>query len=106
MEVARAAHVGMVDNWRAFGLRRGAVEIVGEDGSDALGGERANRDGPGGDGFRPGGVEPAVEPQHAQAGPKALLGMGAVGEHRDDDPSVLGPIARAQRRKRSGVHSA
>src|SRR3954468_22475174 len=91
MEVARAAHVGMVDDWRAFGLRRGAVEIVGEDGSDARGGERANRDGSGRDGFRSGGGEPAVEPPHTQAGAKTLLGMGAAGEHRQDEPLRVGP---------------
>src|SRR4051812_16443070 len=91
MEVARAAHVGMVDDWRAPGLRRGAVEIVGQDGSDARGGERADRDGPGGGRFRPGGVEPAVEPPYTQAGAKTLLGMGAAGEHRQDEPLRVGP---------------
>ena len=90
MEVARAAHVGMVDDRRAPGLRRGAVEIVGQDGSDALGGERAKRDGSGRDGFCPDGVEAAVEPPHTQAGAKTLLGMGAAGEHRQDEPLRVG----------------
>ena len=64
---------------------------MGQDGGDALGGERAKRDGPGGDGFRPGGVEAAVEPPHTQAGAKTLLGMGAAGEHRHDQPLRVGP---------------
>jgi hypothetical protein len=63
VEVAGAAEVGMVDHRHALVLTLGAIEIVGEDGGKALGGERADRDGPGRDGFRPGGIEPAEEPQ-------------------------------------------
>src|SRR3982750_4099668 len=73
------------------GSSAGRVEIVGQDGGDARGGEGADRDGPGGGRFRPGGVEPAVEPPHTQAGAKTLLGMGAAGEHRQDEPLRVGP---------------
>ena len=64
------------------GLGRGgaAVEIVGEDGGDALVGERADRDGAGRDGFGAGGVEVAEQPQHAEAGSEALLGMRPIGQ--------------------------
>ena len=96
----------MVDDWRAPGLRRGAVEIVGQDGGDTRGGERADRDGPGGDGFRPGRVEPAVEAPHTQAGAKALLGMGAAGEHRQDEPLRVGPDRASPALEALGVHSA
>src|SRR6516162_2282240 len=86
MEVAGAAYVGMVDHYRALGLALGTIEVVRQDGSDALVGERADRNGPGRDGFCSGGIEPAEKAQDPQAGAEALLGMRAVGEHGYDEP--------------------
>ena len=43
---------------------------------------------------RPGGVEPAVEPQHAQAGAKTLLGMGAAGASTARMSPPCGPGSR------------
>ena len=68
---------------------------MGEDRGDALGGEGADRD------FRPGGVKPAIKPQDAEAGAEALFGVGAFGEHGDDERLCVSPIVRARRRKRS-----
>ena len=82
------------------GWRLGAIEVVGEDGGEALVGERADRDGPGRDGFRPGGIEPAEQPQDPEAGAEALLGMGSRLSTAMTSPSVFGPIERAQRWKR------
>ena len=72
-------------------LTPGAIEIVGEDGGKALVGERADRDGPGRDGFRPGGIETAEQPQDPEAGAESLLGMGSTAEHRDDEPLGVRP---------------
>jgi hypothetical protein len=53
------------------------------------------------------GLDAAIAPQDAETGSEALLGMGPV---REDgaliSASVLGPMVRPQRRKRSGVHPA
>src|SRR5271165_1422572 len=43
---------------------------------------------------------------NAEAGAEPLFGMRPAGEHGADQPSVFGPILPAQRRNRSGVHSA
>ena len=57
MEVAGAAQIGVVDD--RVGSVRGdlAVELVGQDGGDALVGECADRDGAGRDGFGAFGIE-------------------------------------------------
>src|SRR5260370_38098697 len=86
MEVAGAAYVGMVDHHRALGLALGAIEVVRQDGSDALVGERADRDGPGRNSFCSGGIEPAEKAQDPQAAAEALFGMRAVGKHGADEP--------------------
>lgn len=91
MEVAGAAQVGMVDHRRGLGLALGAIEVVGEDGGEALVGERADRDSPGRDRFRPGRIEPAEQPQDPEAGAEALLGMGSSAEHGDDEPLGVRP---------------
>src|SRR6516164_2757318 len=84
MEVAGAAYVGMVDHYRALGLALGTIEVVRQDGSDALDlllARRVQR----GDRDRD-GIEPAEKAQDPQAGAEALLGMRAVGEHGYDEP--------------------
>src|SRR6516162_7742535 len=106
MEVAGAAYVGMVDHYRALGLALSTIEVVRQDGSDALVGERADRNGPGRDGFCSGGIEPAEKAQDPRQVRKPCSGCGRWESTAMTSPSVLGPIERAQRRKRSGVHSA
>ena len=67
MEVAGATQVDVVDDSR--GLARGglAAQTVGQDGSDALVGERTDPQGPGRDGFGAGGFEVAEQPQDTSA---------------------------------------
>ena len=68
MEVAGATQVDVVDD--GLGLGRGGLagQTVGQDGSDALVGERTDPQGPGRDGFGAGGFEVAEQPQDAEAG--------------------------------------
>src|SRR5688572_18501602 len=47
--------------------------------------------GPGRDRFRPGGIEPAEQPQDPEAGAEALLGMGSSAKHGDDEPLGVRP---------------
>ena len=64
-----------------------------DDRGDALVGERADIDGMGGDLFDTFSIETAKEPQHAETGAKALLGMRPVSEDRDDQAFGLGTKA-------------
>ena len=82
------------------------IELVGEDGRHAFVGERADRDGAGGDRFGALGIDAAIEPQNAEAGAESLFGCSRLASTATISPSVLGPIFAAQWRKRSGVHSA
>ena len=107
VEVAGAAQVGVVDDGLRLGGGGRAVEAVGEDGGDALVGERTDREGAGRDRFGACRFEIAEQPQDAEAGSEALLGMRAVGQDgRDQAFGVRADRERAQRRKRSGVQSA
>ena len=52
-----------------------SIELVVEDGTDRAVGERADLDGAGGGGLQPGDPERPRQPQDAEAGSEALLGM-------------------------------
>ena len=106
MEVAGAAQVGMVDHRRGLGLALGAIEVVGEDGGEALVGERADRDSPGRDRFRRAGSSPRNSRRIPRQVRKPCSGWGRALSTAMTSPSVFGPIERAQRWKRPGVHSA
>src|SRR5215468_8153311 len=85
MEVAGAAEILMLDHgWVLSGLWS-AIEIVFENGGDALVGERPDSECAGRNGLGAGRIEAAKQAQHAEAGAKALLGMRTVGEHGDDE---------------------
>src|SRR5580704_18326422 len=90
MEVAGAAEVLMLDHGAALSGRWSAIEIVFENGGDALVGERPDGDGASRDGFGARRIEAAEQAQHAEAGAKALLGMRTVGEHGDHEPFGIG----------------
>jgi hypothetical protein len=96
-------HVGVIDDDGVFHRLRGAVEIVFEDGGNALVGERADRQRPGRDGLGACRIQAAEEAQHAEAGAEALLGMWPVGEYGDDQSLSVGsdragPTMEARRR--------
>ena len=86
MEVAGAANIGMVDHRRVLGLAGTPIELVGEDRGDAFVVERADLDGAGRDGLGPGGIEALKQPEHAETGAEALLWVGPIGQHGDDQP--------------------
>ena len=87
MEVERTAHIGVAINARALLLcGHDEIEVVGEDGSDTFGVERADREGIGRHAFGTGLLKAFVEPQHAHAGAEALLRMRATGQNGDDQP--------------------
>ena len=106
MEVARAADIGVVDHCRALCLARRAIEVVGEDGSNALVVERADRDGAGSNPSARAGLSPRKRRKMPRQVRKPCSGCGRWASTARISPSVSGPIERAQRRKRSGVHSA
>jgi hypothetical protein len=89
------------------GVFRGRpVAFAGEERGDALAGERADLQGAGRNRFGARRIDAAIKTQDAKAGTKTLFGMPPAGETAAISPSVLGPILAAQRRNRSGVHSA
>jgi hypothetical protein len=105
--VAGTTHVGVVEERDEAGVRARRVELAGEKGGDALAVKDAQFDGAGRDGFEAAGVETAIRAQNAQAGAEPLFGMRPAGEHRNDQAFGVRPdLVPAQRRKRSGVHSA
>ena len=73
-----------------LGIARGAVELVGDDRGDALVGQGADRDGAGGDQLGACRVDILEQPEHAETGAEALLGMRPVGQDGDDEPLGLG----------------
>src|SRR6202030_1191138 len=85
MEVARAAEVLMLDHGAALSGRWSAIELVFENGGDALVGERPDGECAGRNGLGAGRGKPAKQAQHTEAGAKALLGMRTVGEHGDHE---------------------
>lgn len=107
MVVAGTAQIGVVEERGGTAVPGGgAVWLAGKEGGDALAMEDAQFDGAGGDRLEAGRVEAAIGAQNAEAGAESLFGMRPAGEHGADQPSVVGPILLAQRRNRSGVHSA
>lgn len=107
MEVAGAAQIAVLDDGGGFGGGPGRCRGLPDgNGGDSAVGERADLEGAGGDGFGLGRPEIAEQPQHAETGSEAVLGMRPVGQDGDDQSSVLGPTVAAQRRSRSGLQSA
>jgi hypothetical protein len=86
VEVTRTTNVGVVDDDGAFRCLWGAVEIVFEDGGNALVGERTDRQRSGRDGLGACRIQAAEQAQHAEASAEALLGMRPVREYGDDQP--------------------
>ena len=80
-----------------FRAGRSADRACGEDRSDALVIERTYRDGSGRDRLSTRGIEALEEPEHAQAGAEALLGVRPIGEDGDDKPFGARPDRAAQR---------
>src|ERR1700681_2527815 len=83
MEVAGAAEVLMLDHSAALSGRWGAIEIVFENGGDALVGERPDGECASRDGFGASRVNATEQAQHTEAGSKALFRMRAVSERGD-----------------------
>ena len=87
-------------------LARGTpVKVVVEDGFDRAVGPRTDVDGAFGGGFQTLSAMGTREPDDAQTGAKALLGMrvSRISSHR---AAVAGPIRRASARMRSIVQPA
>ena len=91
MEVVAAADIGMVAHARALRGRRSAIEIVLENGGDALVSKRPNGDGPSRSNLDTSGFEPAKNLEDTKTGSKGLLGMPTTGEHRNDEPLGIRP---------------
>src|ERR1700730_13792848 len=83
MEVAGAGEVVMLDPGAALSGRWSAIEIVLENGGDALVGERPDGECASRDGFGASRINATEQAQHTEAGSKALFRMRAVGEHSD-----------------------
>ena len=79
--------------WRPRPFRRLRVGWVsiGEDGGNALIGERTDGGRPGRHGLGPGRGQAAVQSQDAQAGVEVLLGVRAPVQDGNDEPHRLGP---------------
>src|SRR4051812_31118007 len=103
MEVAGAAEIGMVDD-RVLG-RGFAIGPVGDDGGDALVGERADGDGACRDDLARSGAMSLNRRRMPRQVRKPCSGWGRLARMAMTSPSALGPIEAPQRRKRSGVHS-
>ena len=94
----------MLDHGAALSGRLSAIEIVLENGSDALVGERPDGERASRDGFGASRVDAAEQAQHTEASSKALFRMRAAST-AITSASVFGPIERAQRWKRAGDHA-
>jgi hypothetical protein len=83
MVIARAADVGMKDRRALCGARMDGmpIELVVEDGANRSVSERADLDGAGGGGFQPRDTKWARQMEDAEAGAKALLGVGPLLEN-------------------------
>src|SRR5579859_4452824 len=104
VEVAGAAEVLMLDHSAALSGRLSAIEIVLENGGDALVGERSDGERASRDGFGASQVDAAEQAQHTEASSKALFRMRAVGEHGDHQrlgvrADRAGPALEACRRQ-------
>src|SRR5580765_1738687 len=81
--VVPATHVlvdGSEDERRRHGLERHTVETVLEDGVHMAIGARADGEGAGTGGLKPGGADPPAQTKQAETGAVALLGMRSIGE--------------------------
>src|ERR1700675_3034202 len=90
MEVTGAAQIGMVDDC-VLGSARTAFELVGDDGSDALVGQCADRDRARRDQLGAFGINILEQPKHAETAPESLLGMRPIGQDGEDEPLGVGP---------------
>ena len=107
MEIAGAADVFVQQGRPVRGLRwRRLVEPVFEDRGDTGVGQHADFDRSAADRLGSRRIEAAEQPQHAEASAKALFRMGRRASSARISASVLGPMARAWRAKRSADHSA
>jgi hypothetical protein len=86
VEVARTANIGMIEQRRLVAaLARGdTIQIVGEDGGDAPVVHRADLERAGRDRLGAHRLDAAVEPQNAETGSKALLGMRSMRKDCND----------------------
>ena len=108
MVVARPADVGVSDRGCVRGAfwRGPSIEFVVEDGFEGAIGPGADLDGPLGGGLDARRAKGADEPDDAETGAIALLGMGPGLEDLLASPVVAGPILRASSRMRSIVQPA
>lgn len=90
MEVTGGRADWMFDD-RVLGIARTAFELVGDDGGDALVGQRADRNRAGHDQLGAFGINNLEQPKHAQAGPESLFGMRPIGQDGEDEPLSVGP---------------
>lgn len=80
--------------------------VIGDKRGDALAVQPTDLDSAGWHGFGAIVWDTSKQAKDTQACPKALFRMWATGEDCDNQAFRLGPMDAAQRRKRSGVHSA
>ena len=106
MVVAGTGQIGVVEERGGATVLGGAVRLVGEERSEALAIEDAQFHGARRHRFDADRIEAATRAQNAEAGAEPLFGMRPAGSTALIKPSVFGPILPAQRRNRSGVHSA
>ena len=107
MVVAGTAQIGVVEErGRTAVLGGSGVAFAGEEGGDALAIEDAQFDGARRHRFDADRIEAATRAQNAKAGAEPCSGCGRLASTALIKPSVFGPILLAQRRNRSGVHSA
>src|SRR6516162_8874608 len=108
MVVARPADVGVSDRGCVRGAfwRGPSIEFVVEDGFDGAIGPGADLDGPLGSGLDARRAKGADEPDDAETGAIALLGMGRASRICSQSAAVAGPILRASSRMRSIVQPA
>ena|SRR5215470_8847737 len=83
-----------------------SIELVVEDGADRAVGERADLDGVRSSGLQTCDAERPRQPEDAEAGSEALLGMGRCSRMRSQSAAVAGPMRAASLRMRPMVQSA
>jgi len=103
VKVTGTAYVGMGNHGDGLSTLGGAVEIVLQNGGDALVGERTDRKGAPRNRLGACRIKAAEQAQHAETGAKALLGMRTVGEHGEHqrfgvDADRARPALEARRR--------
>ena len=107
MVVAGTAQIGVVEEGGRTAVLGGSrVVFAGEEGGDALAIEDAQFDGAGRDRLEAGGIEAAIGARMPRQVRNPCSGCGRLASTALIKPSVFGPILPAQRRNRSGVHSA